>query len=81
MLATAALICSERGKLVCITEDHSVVGEMLRSKAITPEQAKTHPYRNVITRAIGTAALVEVDLIQVGKKARRRMAGLFGRIV
>ena len=56
------------GKLVCITEDHSVVGEMLRSKAITPEQAKTHPYRNVITRAIGTAALVEVDMIQVGKK-------------
>jgi PPM family protein phosphatase len=55
------------GSLSCVTQDHSVVGEMLRSNAITPELAKHHPYRNVITRAVGTAALVEVDLIKVEK--------------
>ena len=55
------------GKLVHVTEDHSIVGEMLRNKEITPEEAKKHPYRNVITRAIGTGATVEVDLIQVEK--------------
>jgi serine/threonine protein phosphatase PrpC len=55
------------GKLIHVTDDHSVVGEMLRNKEITPEEAKTHPYRNVITRAIGTGATVEMDLIQAEK--------------
>lgn len=57
------------GHLSCITEDHSLVGELLRSNSITPDEAKVHPYRNVITRAIGTAALVEVDTIEMEKKA------------
>lgn len=56
------------GKLTHITEDHSLVGEMLRSNAITPEEAKVHPYRNVITRAIGTSAMVEVDIIPIQKQ-------------
>ena len=55
------------GKLNRITNDHSIVGEMVRSKAITHEEAKLHPYRNVITRAIGTSPIVEVDLIQTEK--------------
>jgi len=56
------------GKLACVTNDHSVVGEMLRNKALTPEEAKVHPYRNVITRAIGTAAIVEADLQTMEKQ-------------
>lgn len=56
------------GKLACVTDDHSVVGEMLRNNAISAEEARTHPYRNVITRAIGTGASVEVDLIRVNKR-------------
>lgn len=56
------------GKLACVTEDHSIVGELLRNKAITREEARSHPYRNVITRAIGTAALVEVDIARIDKK-------------
>lgn len=55
-------------KLQCITDDHSVVGEMLRNHVITVEEAKTHPYRNVITRAIGTAPIVEVDTHKMEKK-------------
>ena len=42
------------GKLHQITEDQSMVGEMLRAGAITEEQARSHPYRNVITQAVGT---------------------------
>ena len=57
------------GKLTCVTNDHSVVGEMVRSNAITPEEARVHPYRNVITRAIGTAAMVEVDLQSMDKQS------------
>lgn len=56
------------GKLTCMTDDHSVVGEMLRNNALTPAEAKAHPYRNVITRAIGTNPVVEVDLTKEEKK-------------
>ena len=55
-------------KLQCITQDHSVVGEMLRSNTLSPQEAKAHPYRNVITRAIGTTPVVEVDLFREKKE-------------
>jgi serine/threonine protein phosphatase PrpC len=50
------------GHLKQITEDHSYVGEQVRSGALTAEQARTHPQRNVITRAIGLEPTVEVDI-------------------
>ncbi len=56
------------GKLTCQTQDHSVVGELLRNRVITPAMAKTHPYRSVITRALGTDPTVEADLLHVNKK-------------
>lgn len=56
------------GELICRTEDHSVVAELVRNKIITPEMAKTHPYRSVITRALGTDPTVEPDLLHVEKK-------------
>ncbi len=42
------------GKLHQITEDQSMVAEMVRAGAITKEQARNHPYRNVIMQAVGT---------------------------
>jgi protein phosphatase len=57
------------GVLACRTEDHSVVAELLRNKVITPAMAKTHPYRSVITRALGTDPAVEPDLLRVDKQA------------
>jgi protein phosphatase len=36
-----------------LTEDHSWVGEQVRAGVITPEEAETHPYRNIITRCLG----------------------------
>ncbi|MBR1584712.1 MAG: Stp1/IreP family PP2C-type Ser/Thr phosphatase [Clostridia bacterium] len=52
-----------------ISVDHSMVGEMLRDGLITPEQALRHPYRNVITRALGAAGDVEVDITVLNKQA------------
>ncbi|MBE7041954.1 MAG: Stp1/IreP family PP2C-type Ser/Thr phosphatase [Ruminococcaceae bacterium] len=45
-----------------ITEDHSLVMELLRQGEITEEEAELHPQRNVITRALGTERITEVDL-------------------
>lgn len=45
-----------------ITRDHSLVEELVRMGQITPEQARTHPRRNIITRALGTERDVEGDL-------------------
>ena len=56
------------GVLACRTEDHSVVAELLRNKVITPQMAKSHPYRSVITRALGTDPTVEPDLLRVEKR-------------
>jgi len=51
-----------------VTQDHSVVAEMMRQGILTKEKAKKHPYRNVITRAVGTAAGIEVDVSRHDKK-------------
>ncbi len=50
------------GNISPLTEDHSLVQEMLRHGGITKEQAKDHPHRNVLTRALGIAPSVDVDL-------------------
>lgn len=48
-----------------ITTDHSVVEEMVLRGQITPAQARTHPDKNLITRAIGTEERVECDIFPV----------------
>ncbi|HHW13786.1 MAG TPA: Stp1/IreP family PP2C-type Ser/Thr phosphatase [Firmicutes bacterium] len=50
------------GRIRRLTADHSLVGELLRNGSISPEEAMLHPHRNLLTRALGTAAEVEVDL-------------------
>jgi serine/threonine protein phosphatase PrpC len=45
-----------------ITQDHSLMAEMINDGVITAEQAETHPYRNVILRSIGAYETVQVDL-------------------
>lgn len=45
-----------------ITRDHSYVAELVAHGSITPEQARNHPKRNYITRAIGTDETVETDI-------------------
>jgi PPM family protein phosphatase len=49
------------GKLEPVTEDHSLVAELVRSGDLTREQAFEHPQKNLITRALGTEDGVTVD--------------------
>ncbi|MFN0087912.1 MAG: tetratricopeptide repeat protein [Blastocatellia bacterium] len=51
--------------LICLTQDHSEVGDALRAGMITPEQAAKHPRRNVISRAIGADVEVEPDFREI----------------
>ncbi len=49
------------GELTRLTDDHSLVDELLRQGRLTPEEAVEHPQRSVITRALGPEGAVEVD--------------------
>lgn len=49
---------------VQITEDHSWVGEQVRAGLLTPAQARQHPQRNLVFRALGSRPSVEVDLFE-----------------
>jgi len=49
------------GVLTQVTEDHSLVEALVRDGRLTPEEAEVHPQRNVLTRALGVEAVVEVD--------------------
>ena len=48
-----------------LTDDHSLVAELVRRGELTPEEAAVHPQRSVITRALGTEADVDVDVFSV----------------
>lgn len=52
-----------------ITEDHSLVTELMKRGDLTPYQASRHPSRNVITRAMGADATVKCDLFTVPVRA------------
>ena len=53
------------GRLEQLTEDHSLVAELVRSGKLSPEEAETHPQRSVITRVLGTDPDVDVDTFSV----------------
>src|SRR4051812_8789480 len=49
------------GELTQVSEDHSLVEEAVRSGELSPEEARTHPQRNIVTRALGIGANVTID--------------------
>ena len=60
------------GQVRQVTEDHSLVGDMVRRGVLTEEQAACHPMRNYITRAVGTEDTIEADLFTEERKAGDR---------
>ena len=50
------------GELIQITQDHSLVGELLRTGSITKEEAMNHPKKNIIMRALGTKKDIKTDV-------------------
>lgn len=59
--------------LTQITEDHSLVGRMVKEGRLTVEEAENHPQRSIITRALGVDSEVEVDLLTVDLDAGDRI--------
>ena len=72
------------GELTQITDDHSMVADMVRKGVLTEEQAACHPMRNYITRAVGTEENIEIDLKKHDRKQGDRWLicsdGLYGMI-
>ncbi|AFQ45609.1 Stp1/IreP family PP2C-type Ser/Thr phosphatase [Desulfosporosinus meridiei] len=56
--------------LTPLTMDHSLVGELVRLGQISLDEAKKHPQRNVLMRAIGADPTIEVDCRSIGLQAK-----------
>jgi PPM family protein phosphatase len=72
------------GALIQITKDHSYVQEQVDAGLLTPEQARYHPYSNVITRCVGANEEVEADIyageVRVGDVFLLASDGLTGMV-
>ena len=53
-----------KNTLVQLTKDHSFIQQQVELGKITEQEAKTHRYRNVILRAVGTEETIDVDIIR-----------------
>jgi len=56
------------GEMEQITQDHSLVEELVRARILTREEARRHPRRNIITRALGTQGDNAPDLLAADRK-------------
>ena len=77
-------VVNQEDQLERVTMDHSVVEMMMRRGELTEEEARNHPNRNYITRAIGTEKTVRADLYKVPAGYARMMMlcsdGLSGQV-
>lgn len=62
------------GKLRQVSSDHSYVQELIDSGQLTPEQARRHPYRNVVTKALGVTEPDNLSIETVSGELRPSMA-------
>lgn len=53
------------GRLRALTDDHSIVAELVRRQEISPAAARSHPHRHVLTRALGVRPRIEPDLAEM----------------
>ncbi|GEA15091.1 MAG: family protein phosphatase [Moorella sp. (in: firmicutes)] len=61
------------GQLQVLTNDHSYVGELVRCGGLTAEEARLHPQRNILTRALGTGNTVDIDSREIELKPGDRL--------
>ena len=52
------------GQAICLTDDHTAVGDMVRSKLISSDKIRTHAQRSVLTRSVGLDLFIQPDIIQ-----------------
>mgnify|MGYP000129397609 CR=1 FL=1 len=53
------------GSIIQLTKDHSLVWELMEQGKLSLEETKTHPMKNVITRALGTEEFVKADILEL----------------
>jgi serine/threonine protein phosphatase PrpC len=61
----SSLYVVKKDEIIKITKDHSLVQQLIDSGSITEEEARIHPNKNIITRALGTRNVVEADTFKV----------------
>ncbi len=61
------------GQALCLTSDHTQVGELVRARVISPERVREHPNRSILTRSVGLAMFVRPDLGQVRLEENDRL--------
>jgi len=54
-----------RGRIRLLTDDHSIVGELLRRRKISEDDARDHPHRHILTKALGVAPSAQPDLAEL----------------
>lgn len=64
---------AHNGKLQQITRDHSLMADYIESGQITPEEARVHPQRSVITRALGSDPYMQPDLFEINVETGDRL--------
>ena len=73
-----------QGKLQQLTRDHSLMADMIEAGQLTPEEARSHPNRSVITRALGSDPHTQPDLYEINVETGDRLLicsdGLSGMI-
>ena len=62
-----------QGKLQQLTRDHSLMADMIEAGQLTPEEARTHPQRSVITRALGSDPHLQPDLYEINVETGDRL--------
>lgn len=62
-----------RGQVRQLTEDHSVVAELVRNGGLSAQEALQHPHRHVLTRSLGGPGEVEVDVVEVALEPGDRL--------
>lgn len=63
----------KNGKLFKVTKDHTLVNLLLESGEISPSDAKVHPQKNILMKALGAAEIIEMDIFDV----ERTIDGIF----
>jgi len=63
----------QQGELIQLTEDHSLVEELVRDGKLTPAEALTHPQKSIITRALGMEPTIAVDSWEITPYAGDRI--------
>jgi protein phosphatase len=60
------------GRIRQLTDDHSLVAELVRRRELSPDAAQGHPHRHVLTRAVGVRRAVDPDLAELTPAPERR---------